>query len=281
MHKIAIIASLKDSAGVNIRNNLIGLFNPEKTGEKFDNNDVFDHNKIPDKNIKLYLTNDELIFSENIDKRIDADFLIFASRHRSKENKPSFTVHPIGNWNKADFGGKEKALCPSSAFLLKSLFIELNKNSFLFSKETNFQVTMEATHHGPYVEKPAVFVEIGSTDKEWEDSQNGEIIARTIMNALEMFKVPEHENGWVSALLLGGGHYAQAGNKAMLSTNYAIGHICPKYLLEHITEDILLQAVERITPKPSVILLDWKGLGQCKQKISALLDNTGMRYERI
>ena len=281
MHKIAIIASLKDSAGVNIRNNLIELFNPEKTGEKFDNNDVCQYNKIPDKIIKLYLTNDELIFSENIDKRIDADFLIFASRHRSKENKPSFTVHPIGNWNRADFGGKERALCPSSAFLLKNLFIELNKIFFLLLKGKNFDVTMEATHHGPYVKKPAVFVEIGSTDKEWKDSQNGEIIARTIMNALETFKVPEHEAGWISALLLGGGHYVQAGNKAMLNTNYAIGHICPKHLLGHITEDILLQAVERVTPKPSVVLLDWKGLGQFKQKIAALLDNAKLMYERI
>ena len=42
---IAIISSSKDSAGINIRNSLIELFNFEKTNEKFDSNDVFQFTK--------------------------------------------------------------------------------------------------------------------------------------------------------------------------------------------------------------------------------------------
>ena len=116
---IAIISSSKDPAGVNIRNSLIELFSFEKTNEKFDGNDIFVFNEIQNKSIKLYLINEDLIFSENIDKKIDADFFVFASKHRSKENTPSFAVHPIGNWDKAEFGGQEKKLCSSSAVLLK------------------------------------------------------------------------------------------------------------------------------------------------------------------
>src|SRR3989338_8615737 len=108
--KIAIISSSKDPAGVNIRNNLIKHYDFQDANEKFDGNAVFELN-IEDKKIKLYLINDDLIFAEDIDKRIDAGILIFASKHRSKENTKSFAVHSIGNWHGAELGGKEKQLC--------------------------------------------------------------------------------------------------------------------------------------------------------------------------
>src|SRR3989344_4449063 len=153
MLHIAIISSSKDPAGVNIRDNLTELFDFKKTNENFEGNDVFEFNGIKNKTIKLYLINEDLIFAENIDKKIHADILIFASKHRSKENTPSFAVHPIGNWDKAEFGGKGKTLCSSSAILLKNLFVELNNNysKEIKDKETfNIQITMEATHHGPF-----------------------------------------------------------------------------------------------------------------------------------
>lgn len=124
--KLATISSSEDQAGINIRNSLIESFN-----------------------------------SENIDKEISADIFIFASKHRSKENTPSFAVHAIGNWYKAELGGKEKKLCTSSAALLKNLLLELNESA----KSANYKITIEATHHGPFVEKPAVFIEIGSAEK--------------------------------------------------------------------------------------------------------------------
>ena len=273
MNNIAIISSSKDPAGVNIRNNLSELYNFEKLSEKLDSNDVFLYNKIPNKAIKSYLIDDDLIFAENIDKRIDADIFIFASKHRSKENTPSFAVHAIGNWSNADFGGEERTLCPSSAVLLKNLFIELNRNA---QEIQNYEITLEATHHGPYVKQPAVFVEIGSTDKEWNDKQNGEIIAKTIMDALN-----NQNKDYESCVVLGGGHYNQAANKIMLRTNYAVGHICPKYALEYLDEETLPQAINKTIPKPEIILVDWKGLGIHKQKITALLEKLSIRYERV
>ncbi|MBI2647714.1 hypothetical protein HYW99_04505 [Candidatus Woesearchaeota archaeon] len=223
-------------------------------------------------NIELYLTNQDLIFAENIDKKISADVFIFASKHRSKENKPSLTVHPIGNWNKADFGGKEKKLCFSSAFLLKDIFIVLNQNA----QNKGYEITLEATHHGPYVEKPAVFVEIGSTEKEWNDKENGEIIATTIINALN-----NQNKDYKSCIVIGGGHYSQSANKLMLRTNYAVGHICSKYALEYLDEEMLIQAINKTIPKSENVLVDWKGLGQYKQKTIALLEKLNLRYERV
>ena len=49
MHHIAIISSSKDPAGINIRNNLIELFNFEKNSEEFDDNDVYQYDKIQNK----------------------------------------------------------------------------------------------------------------------------------------------------------------------------------------------------------------------------------------
>ncbi|MBI2650591.1 hypothetical protein HYX04_04720 [Candidatus Woesearchaeota archaeon] len=271
MQNIAIIASSKDPAGINIRNNLIELFDFEMLNEKFNNNQVHQYDRIKNKIIRLYLTNYDLIFSENIDKKIDADILIFISKHRSKENTPSFAVHPIGNWGSADFGGEENKLCFSSAVLLKNLFAELNENA----KGSGYEITLEATHHGPYVEKPAVFIEIGSTEKEWDDISNGKIIAKTIINALN-----NQSNNHKIAIGIGGPHYCNNFNKIVLRTDIALSHICPKHHLDKLSEELINQSIEKTKEKIDFILLDWKGLGAEKQRIVDLLKNLNLEVKR-
>src|SRR2546428_10273485 len=34
----------------------------------------------------------------------------------------------------------------------------------------SYAVTFEATHHGPVLDAPSFFIEVGSTEKEWRDS---------------------------------------------------------------------------------------------------------------
>ena len=285
---IAIISSSKDSAGINIRNSLIELFNFEKTNEKFDSNDVFQFTKIRNKTIKLYTTNQDLISAENIDKKIDADVLVFASKHRSRENTPSFTVHPIGNFGNADFGGKEKTLCFSSAVLLKNLFVELNKvesyrnkvsgelkNETFLSNKNNYQITLEATHHGPFVKKSAVFVEIGSTENEWNDKESGRIIAEAIMNGLK-----NENHNYKIAIGIGGPHYCSNFNKIMLITDTAVSHICPKYHLDKLDENLINQSIQKTTEKVDFVLLDWKGIGKEKQRILDILKNLSIEIKR-
>ena len=271
MKTIAIISSLKDPAGINIRNSLLEMFEFEKINRKFDGNDIFVHSEIPNKAVISYLIEDELIFAENIDRKIDADIFIFASKHRSKENTKSFAIHPIGNWDKAEFGGKEKSLCPSSAVLLKNLFSELNNTA----KNSGYEMTMEATHHGPYVEKPAVFCEIGSTEEEWAEKNNGNIMAKTIMQGLKN----ENKN-YEIAVGIGGPHYCNNLNKIALRTGIAISHICPKHHLDKLNEDLILQSIEKTQEKVDFILLDWKGLGTEKQKIVGLLKSMSLEFKR-
>jgi len=271
MQKIAIIVSSKDRAGVNIRNNLLELFDFKILNDKFDDNDVFQYNKIHNTIINLYLTNNDLIHSENIDRQINADIFIFASKHRSKENTPAFTVHSIGNWNSAEMGGYEKKLCHSSAILMKNMFIGLNENA----KHTNYEITMEATHHGPYIEKPAVFVEIGSTEKEWKEKTNGEIIAKTIIKSLE-----NENKDYKIAVGIGGTHYCANFNKIMLKSDVAFSYVCPKYALQNLNEDLIQQSLQKTTEKIDFAVLDWKGLGAEKQRIVEMLEKLNVKVER-
>src|SRR3989344_1622414 len=104
MSKIAIISSKLDSASLNIRSNLISNCNFQKIGRKFDGNEILEL-KIKENIVDIYLINEKLINAESIDKKIDVDYFIFTSKHVSKENPPAFTVHPIGNWGNADYGG--------------------------------------------------------------------------------------------------------------------------------------------------------------------------------
>ncbi len=184
---IAIISSAKDIASTNIKENLISNFKFNKLEEKFDNNNIFQliiHNKNNDSNkiIRLYTINSELIFTDDLDKKIDADVFVFISKHRAQEDRASLTCHAIGNFGKAEHGGKDRVLCHSNPILLKKLFIELNGNA----KEP-YEATLEATHHGPYMEKPVLFAELGSNEKYWKDKNGGFIVAKSLMSALESF----------------------------------------------------------------------------------------------
>ena len=101
----AILYSKLDPAGNNIASNI----------EKFDNS------------IKINSINKDLIYENNIDKKLDGDFIIFLSKHQSSQNVPCMSVHPIGNWKSADYGGIPGKVCPSSASALKQIFLELSK----------------------------------------------------------------------------------------------------------------------------------------------------------
>ena len=157
---IAIISSTKDPASTNIKENLLNNFDFKELEEQFDNNSIFqytmnnENNKtrknqrffvsqkssISEKIIKLYTINSELIFTDDLDKKIDADVFVFISKHRAEEDRASLTTHAIGNFGKAEHGGKEKTLCISPSFLLKNIFIELEKDVKENEYEVNFIV---------------------------------------------------------------------------------------------------------------------------------------------
>lgn len=207
------------------------------------------------------------IFSERVDTEVQGDIFIFATTHRSAQGVQSLTVHFPGNFGKADLGGKERELCIAPASLLKDLYLHLKKN---YSGE----VSMEATHHGPSLQKPVLFIEIGSKEENWKDPVLGKIVAKTLQ------EVVGKEKTYKTIVVLGGGHYSPEVNKILSSTEYAVGHFCPKHNLQYVDEEMLLQMYAKHVEKIECFALDWKGMGQEKERIISLLDKLKIPYKK-
>lgn len=255
MADIIVVISKKDIASINIYEEL-------RSGS----------------NLKFLLVDTDIIHADV--SKVKADYVVFASRHKSEVPRKTLSVHPIGNWSKAEYGGKEGMLSATSSYLLKTFFIELNKQAK--EAKVDYEVTLEATHHGPYVSKPCLFIEIGSSEKEWRDKGAGKIIAKTIIAALEKFELLNHkEVQWKTALGFGGGHYCQAFNKPMLQDEYAISHIASKYALPFLNEKLIEQAIAKTQEKVEIALLDWKGLSGERERLLALLKKVGLPYEKV
>lgn len=255
MAKFAILVSKKDLAGLNIKERLV-LGYPFLESGSFQGEPSYSMGEIT-----IYTLKNETIFSENIDEQIDADIFIFATKHESKSKIPTLSIHAPGNFGEADYGGLKNTLCLAPGKFLKEMFIILNKISLL----PDFDVVMECTHHGPYLKKPCLFIEIGSSISEWKNESAGEIIAKTIVEAITK-EIPECE----TALGIGGLHTCSNFLKVQLHSKYALTHICPKYMLNNFSELSLSEAIDKSVPKPKIIILDWKGLGEHKEKIKEI-----------
>lgn len=262
----AIIVSKKDPAGLNIKRALLKLFPFEEIDEKFDGNEVYQL-----KTTKLYIVEEASIYCEDLDKKIKADFFLFATKHKAESKIPSLSVHTQGNWAKAEFGGRDSQLCIAPASYLKMALLKLDG----LAKGTKFEIIQECTHHGPYLEKPTMFIEIGSSEEQWEDEQAAEIIAETIEHLLNN-KPPKYR----IAFGIGGLHHTPTFKKVMLNTDIAFGHVCPKYNLENLNKEMIKQALERTMEKVDLVVLDWKGLGQYKEKVTSLLKELNLSYKK-
>ncbi len=242
--KFLIVASKLDKAGINITTQL----------SQFGN-------------FKFYLVEDEIIYTENLDyEKINSyDFIIFASRHKSESKEKTICVHAPGNWRSADLGGKTRKVCKSSALFFKQLFEKLNENVEHY-KLKDYKVTMEATHHGPLIDKPCIFVELGSTENEWTDRRAAFIIAKTISETIEGFKENPYNE---AAIAIGGPHYCPGFNKIQLKSNIAISHIIPNYSFP-LTEEMVKEALEKTEEEIDFFLLDWKGLGNAEKRDEVL-----------
>jgi len=252
-----IVASKKDKAGINITTHL------SQFQGSFD----------------FYLVEEEILFTENLDlEKINKyDFIIFASGHKSSKEVKSLTVHSVGNFRRAEFGGENGKLCKSSALFQKQLFETLDSNVKKYNLK-NYEVSLEATHHGPLINKPCVFIEIGSTETEYKDRRAGFIIAKTISETIDNFK----ENSYNEvAISIGGKHYCQNFNKIQLNSNVAISHVISQYVFP-LTEEMVKEAIEKTDEEIDFALLDWKGLGNAEQrnKILEILDKLYVSYKK-
>ena len=266
--KYLIIASKLDKAGTNITTAL----------SQFRKNPLL--SSIGDKpSFDFYLIETEIVDDAGIDKeKINKyDFIIFASKHQSEKGGKTLSIHAPGNWRSADFGGESGKICPDSALFQKQLFENLNKISNEYEIK-DYNITLECTHHGPLIDKPCVFIEIGATETEWNDRRAAFVVAKTISETIEKFK----ENPYNEiAIGIGGPHYCPNFNKIQLNSNVAISHIIPQYAFP-LKEEMILEAIKKTKEEIDFVILDWKGLGgaEQRQEIIKILEDNYIQWKK-
>lgn len=157
---------------------------------------------------------------------IKVDSIVVMSKHSAKSGQPALTVHPIGNYHQADFGGRPETLVPSDPAAMSDALRRIRR----YSTDPGVQVCYEATHHGPYVERPTYFIEIGSDASHWGDLRSADILARVIQ---EVEPHPEYR----ALVGVGGSHYTSRFTEAALRYKVNFGHMIPNYQLEGRDDD--------------------------------------------
>jgi len=260
---LILVASLIDQASMNIKQCLLEQSSWLEITTLF-NNAVFQHDSIKD--VYLLTLSDRKITHEHLEKEITNTLglvpqqAIFLSRHRSETGKPSLTVHPIGNYGSAEFGGKPQTLVPSTPKLMTQLLRTMK--TYLQKTTLSFEVCYEVTHHGPYLKIPTCFIEVGSTELEWKKKQPAAIIAQTLLDVLPNSRYEKDFSKDIPVLIgIGGGHYAPRFTDIAFEKNAAFGHMIPSYQINAgtINKSMIQQALEA-TPNVSGVYFHKKAL---------------------
>jgi len=196
------------------------------------------------------------------------DYYVVASRHWSSSGTPCLTVHATGNFGKAVYGGRSRELQRAPANPMRDVFLELLK-----APPRGYEVSLEATHHSPtQFETPMFFAELGSGERQWGDETAGAYLAEAILRG-----VASHGRAPV-AVGFGGGHYCPVFT--VMEGETAFGHICPKYALDLLTEDLIRQMVERTVGGVERAVLDGRMKGHQRKKVEVALKKLGVEIER-
>jgi D-aminoacyl-tRNA deacylase len=263
-----IVASKVDPAAQTISAELRRL----KSFRESDSRDLF-------RSADVYLkhVDTEGIYTDRLNVDFRPDVVIFASKHRSESNEPALTVHWTGNpTERADYGGKPKSLSPTDPARLRTALLALD-----LARERmrlNYAVTLEATHHGPTeFEAPTLFVELGSTAREWMDKAAAVAAAEAIWAAA----TAKPANVKV-AVGFGGGHYCNKQCNAVREQGYAFSHIFSKYFFDDYDPSMVHMAYDRTLGGCQTAVIDWKGIrGPERTRLLAELRRMNVEIIRV
>lgn len=269
---ILIVASTKDLAGMNIAKQIIQHYKFEETSEFFHQNPIY-LKKIQDHEVRLLFINEDIIYTQFITDFFTPELLVFVSRHSSVSGIPTLSVHTPGNLNKAEFGGIPKKVSVSPASAMKEALIEMAK--IKEEMKLDYEVSYECTHHGPSLDVPTMFTELGSSHKEWKDLKAAEAVAHATMAAVSK------GSSYPAVLGIGGPHYNKKFTKIALTTEKAFGHMIPKYAISTVNAEMIKQCAERTMENVKTAVLDWKGIkGQDKEKLVKTLNEIGLSTQK-
>ena len=233
------------------------------------------------KNIKLFVSNKNLLYLEDLDdisfwksKDIQSPY-IFLSKHVSESKIPTLTCHCTGNYADNSYGGNPREIAISYPYLQKKYLRQITN---IKSKIPGYDIVIEATHHGPTsLKKPVLFIEIGSTEGQWVDRNAASVVCDCLID-ISRSSLKRCEKVGIG---LGGTHYPIKFNKLLLESEFGFAAVATKYNLESIDENMLKQMITKSIEKVTHIIVDWKGLGKEKNRIMRLAKDTGIDILKV
>jgi D-aminoacyl-tRNA deacylase len=231
-------------------------------------NDIFDLYIY--KNIKLHFSqNSLLLYLDNLDTIYpDCLAFIFLSRHSSESRIPTLTCHFTGNFDANRFGGIPRELGMCYPYLQKQYMKEISANQFLVP---SYEIVIEATHHGPTsLKKPSLFIEIGSTEKQWADKNAASVVCDSLMYVLH--KINANSRCKDVGIALGGTHYPTKFNQLLLNSQFGLAAVAARHNLFSVYESMINQMISKSIEKVEYAIVDRKGLGKEKIRILELIE---------
>ncbi len=255
-----LVAYQKDPAGHNIAKFISQEM--EKNGDVY-NGRYFD----------LAIISTPTISADWLEEKFDYDGYIFLSKHAAESGVLALTCHNTGNFSTAKFGGYDRQVSIPHPHIQKSYIQNLWKVRNEFPQ---FQITIEATHHGPTaLSKPALFIEVGTTEKEWNDVNLCNSVAKIIVDVMN-----KQQKQYPIAICFGGTHYSEKFTNELIYGKYSLGTVIPKHALEQVDQSLFSHIIER-NVCATAALLDWNGMGKNKQKIVEMLQKTNLEVIKL
>jgi len=197
----------------------------------------------------------------------------FLSTHRSEAGIPCLTVHCTGNIGEAKYGGDPREVSVAPAAMMREALVELKRQ--VDSSGIAYPVSYEVTHHGPTVDFPVMFLEIGSSESHWNDQTAGMAVAKAALSSLKY-----NDSSADVYIGLGGPHYAPLFTARALEKGIYFGHMVSWHHLPNLDQEMLVTIAKKNIGALKGAMLDWKGLREDKKRVASLLDQMNIRYVR-
>jgi D-aminoacyl-tRNA deacylase len=270
-----LVHSTRDIAGVNIAKSILQDYSFTKSTHAYQGSIVY-VTEIGGKQLSFLTLKDEAVDSQYLqDDFSNAELIVFISRHSSQSGKPTLSVHTTGNFGEAGLGGLPRTLSIAPAAAMQAALKELSR--LKLERKLDYEVAYEGTHHGPTLDVPVMFVELGSSEAQWGDLEAARAVGEAAMAAIADFSAVSS----TAVLGIGGPHYNQKFTRMALAGEAAFGHVIPKYAVSAVDSEMISQCVRKTLGKVSSAVLDWKGiLSQDKPKLFSALQEADLSYKK-
>jgi D-aminoacyl-tRNA deacylase len=231
-----------EKASSNIAAHLKGILSLEKNDRGFSGLECFEDREHMFRMLKVDC---RIINADFIDNLVEG-LTVFLSRHSSSKQVPAFTVHPVGNWSDdCSLGGAPKSLGVASPVnMLRVLKSIEGVNS------TEIELTYEATHHGPLLNRPSFFVELGGNDEVIGNYEYAGLIAKGIAEAIG--SEPLYDK---IAVGIGCMHYPEKFTRLALGGKYAFSHMMSKHYVKEV--GMIESAFSRSDIAAEIAVIEW------------------------